>query len=180
MIEFLPTFMQSFGEMKQIMDAEEPQMRRIDEKTAGALDNAFLMECDETALHKYEALLGILPDSGDSLETRRIRVLVRWNDFLPYSFRALLRKLDAYCGAGNYELDTALEDYGITVHLHLRVPPITRTEVEHMLDRMLPLNMAFRIQIEWNRYRVFDGKWTYGQMSRYTYRQLRETVFDEE
>lgn len=142
LIDHLPPFMQSFGEIRQIMGAEEPWIEHVCQSAGKILDNAFIEDCDEYGLRKYESLLGILPESGDTLETRKARVKIRWNDFAPYSYRALVRKLNACCGVNGYDLDADLENYGLSVVTRLSVPAEV-LEVEAMVECMLPMNMYF-------------------------------------
>ena len=67
LIEYLPEFMQTFAEMKEIMRAEDEEITAIDENLQKILDNAFIEDCDEYGIRKYETLLGIMASTEDTL-----------------------------------------------------------------------------------------------------------------
>ncbi|MCI8409091.1 MAG: DUF2313 domain-containing protein [Lachnospiraceae bacterium] len=140
LIEYLPAFMQQFVEMKEIMKMEDIEVDRIESNIQKVLDNAFMNDCDEYGIKKYEELLHITPDKEDTLESRRARVLLRWNDTLPYTWRTLKRKLDTFCGKNNYELEGDLKNYSLIVKTHLSMPGQVQ-ELEKMIERIIPINI---------------------------------------
>lgn len=140
LIEYLPAFMQQFVEMKEIMKMEDIEVDRIESNIQKVLDNAFLKDCDEYGIKKYEELLQITPDKEDTLEARRVRILLRWNDTLPYTWRTLKRKLDIYCGENQYVLKNDLEHYKI--HLHTYFYERWQMDgLKEILEPMLPMNI---------------------------------------
>lgn len=140
LIEYLPPFMQSFREIQEIMEAEDKMVDDFDVKMAQLLDNAFISDCDEYGIQKYEKALGIFPGESDTLEERKARVLIRWNDYIPYTIRTLIQKLNEYCGVNNYDLELDLENYSLGVHIHLQKQDAIH-EVEDILERIIPCNM---------------------------------------
>ena len=135
--------MQSFKELREITRVEETQLNQIDEDVAQILNEAFIMDCSEYGIQKYESILGILPEITDSLEDRKARVLIRWNDSLPYTIRTLIEKLNSYCGVNNYDLVLdRLNDYEITIYTHFRLHTAIQ-ELEATLDKMIPLNVHY-------------------------------------
>lgn len=142
LIEYLPPFMQSFKEIQEICRVENARVNEIDKDIARLLDEAFISDCDGYGIRKYENMLGILPEAADSLEDRKARVLVRWNDFIPYTFRALVQRLNTYCGVNNYDLECDFENYELMISTHLTHPTAVR-ELEKTIDRMVPLNMHY-------------------------------------
>lgn len=135
--------MQSFKELREITRVEETHLNQIDEDVAQILNEAFIMDCSEYGIQKYESILGILPEITDSLEDRKARVLIRWNDSLPYTIRTLIEKLNSYCGVNNYDLVLdRLNDYEITIYTHFQLPTAIQ-ELEATLDKMIPLNVHY-------------------------------------
>ena len=142
LLDFLPPFMQTFKEIIAITGTEQIWMDQADINIAQIIDNAFIETCDEYGIRKYENLLKIKPDATDTLADRKARVLIRWNNEIPYTLRVLIQKLNTCCGVNNYELQGDLENYDLTVYTHLSLASAIE-EVEKTVDRMMPMNMHF-------------------------------------
>ncbi len=144
LLDYLPDFMKQFLEIKEIMQAEDKEMDEIDSNIQRGLDNAFIESCDEYGISKYEALLGITVSKQEDLGARKTRVLSRWNDFQPCTYRRFLKKLDILCGAENYRIDGNLEDYQLCIAISRKALG-ARGELEEMLKKMLPENINYEI-----------------------------------
>ena len=140
LIDYLPPFMQDFAEVKAIMKTENPELDRAWLMIGIPLADAFIMDCDEYGLRKYEAFVGVMPEPEDTLDARKARVLIYWNNFIPYTYRVLVRRLNALCGAGNYELSGSLENYELFLKTNLMFGGQVQS-LEHLLTQMVPMNM---------------------------------------
>jgi len=147
LLEYLPDFMKQFRDIREIMQAEDKEMDRLNAGIQKAIGNAFIEDCDEYGIRKYEALLGITSDPMDSMDQRRARVLSRWADNLPCTYWFLLKKLDALCGTGNYAIDRDLENYFIRVGV-FRAASGSVKDVEEMLEKLLPMNICYEVHEE--------------------------------
>ena len=136
--------MQNFTEIKQITKVEQKETDALDYEIGKVLDNAFIEDCDEYGIKKYEKLVGATPTAQDTLESRKSRVLIRWNDFIPYSYRVLIRKLNIFCGVNNYDISGDLKNYELFISTHLSIIGQT-AELEKMLDKMLPVPIMFTL-----------------------------------
>ena len=141
LIEYLPPFMQQFPEMQEIMKTQNIETDRINKNMLSVLDNAFIQDCNEYGIKKYENILGIVPTADDTLESRKIRVLNRWNDTLPYTYRVLLRRLNVFCGVNNYDIGGKLENYELFIKTDLNKFGAI-VELDIMLDEIIPVNMC--------------------------------------
>lgn len=144
LIDYLPPIMQNFTEIKQITKVEQTEVNSLDFEIGRVLDNAFIEDCDEYGIKKYEKLVGVTPTAQDTLESRKSRVLIRWNDFIPYSYRVLIRKLNIFCGVNNYDISGDLKNYELFISTHLSIVG-QATELEKMLDKMLPVPIVFTL-----------------------------------
>lgn len=140
LIDYLPPFMQDFAEIKAIMKTEQPELDRAWLDIQIPLADAFIMDCDEYGLKKYEAFVGVMPGPGDTLDERKARVLIWWNNFIPYTYRVLVRRLNALCGAGNYEISGSLENYELLLKTNLMLGGQMQS-LEHLIIQMVPMNM---------------------------------------
>lgn len=141
LIEYQSPFMRKFAEIKEIMKTEDAEMGLADKGIQRVLANAFILDCDIYGIKKYEAMLGILPNAEDTPESRKSRILVRWNDTIPYTWKTFLKKLDLLCD-GNYEAGNNFSSgYEVYVTAHLGLPGQTE-ELERLLGKILPANLV--------------------------------------
>lgn len=131
--------------MQEITSVENERVDLIDKDIAKIIDEAFIRDCDEYGIQKYENLVGVTPSASETLEERKERVLIRWNDFIPYTIRILIRKLNMCCGVNNYDISGSdLENYYFRISTHLTMRGQV-DEVSDMLERILPQNMVFEM-----------------------------------
>ena len=129
LLEYLPPFMQSFGELQEIMRVEDKWMDKLLAGIQKIYDNAFIEDCDEYGIRKYESLLGILPEPQDKLEVRKRRVMVR--------------QLNILCGVNNYDIDSDLENYRISFSIYGTEEV---SKIQRALDRILPQNIWYEVR----------------------------------
>ncbi len=145
LIGYLPPFMARCKEIKRIMTAENPEFDLLASAGAQAKNNLFINYCDESGIRRFEKILGIVPSELDTLESRKSRVLIRWNDMTPYTYEVLLSKLDAICGAGNYDIDLNVDEYWLHLVTHLEMYGQT-DELQYLLRNIVPANIALNLK----------------------------------
>ncbi len=143
-IENLPPFMRKYKEIKEILNAEDTEIDELNANFSKVLKNAFIDDCDEFGIRKYEKLLKIVHNSTETLESRKSRVKVRWNDNIPYTKRTLIEKLNVLCGVNSYDLDIT-DEYYMHLSINLSLFSQIRT-LEDVLDDMLPMNVFYEIE----------------------------------
>lgn len=139
LIAYLPTFIQDYKEIKNIMNVENPEFQLVVDESEKLKNNQFILSCDEIGIQRYEKLLKIVPNPDDNLGSRISRVLVRWNDSIPYTYRGLIEKLDALCGKGNYLISLRPDIYEFELVVYLSLSGQV-DELEYMLSYMIPSN----------------------------------------
>ena len=143
LIESLPQYMRQYKEIKEIMKTEDSEIDELNNNLSKVLKNAFIDDCDEFGIKKYEKLLKIVPNSTETLESRKARVKLRWNDNIPYTKRTLIEKLNVLCGVNSYDLDITDEYY---IHLLINLSLFSQIKtLEDVLDDMLPMNIFYEI-----------------------------------
>lgn len=80
LLHYLPDFMQEYREIRQIAKAENPEMEFI-QKYASAIpkESCISTTTEDYGLKRYEMLLGITPEDGDTIVQRRMRILQTWS-----------------------------------------------------------------------------------------------------
>lgn len=117
---YLPPYLKGYKEIAETLKAEDPEFKLLWEAVDRLLKNQFIEDADEYGISRREDIIGILPSSQDTLESRRSRVQALWWNPTPYSIRAFVAKIADLCGENGYEVDkTRLEEYwlGLTTHL---------------------------------------------------------------
>ena len=117
---YLPPYLKGYKEIAETLKAEDPEFRLLWEAVDRLLKNQFIEDADEYGISRREEIIGILPSSQDTLESRRSRVQALWWNPTPYSIRAFVAKVADLCKENGYEVDkTRLEEYwlGLTTHL---------------------------------------------------------------
>lgn len=142
LIEYLPDFMRNFSEIKELMRVTNIESDRIYPLIGRNLDEAFIEDCSQYGIRKYENCLHIIPDESESLETRKMRVLMRWCDYSPYTVRVLVNKLNMICGVNNYDLQVDFENYHFKVVTELGTYG-SIDELAYMFESILPENIFY-------------------------------------
>ena len=141
LLSYLPVFMQEYKHIKKIMESENPEFTFLWERLKTVFGNQFIEHCNEEGIAKFENMLGLHYYENDSLEIRIFRVLVAWNDNIPYTWRVLVNKLDQLCGAGNYEL--RLENNSYALYITTRFDDEKKyDELNRMLNLIIPANLG--------------------------------------
>lgn len=143
----LPPFIQEYLEIREIMQAENPEFQFVEDESEIIKNNQFIQTCNLTGISKFESLIGIVPSADDTLESRINRVLVRWNDTVPYTWQRLLNKLNTLCGADNYEIIRNLDEHELDVTTHLDLYGQVE-ELDYFLSYMLPANLILQSRNE--------------------------------
>lgn len=142
--DYLPVYEKNYKELKSIQEALDPEIYgESGAYTAEeSLDNdLFILSASAQGISRFEKILKITPASTDSLEARRARVLIKWNNRVPYTMRVLISKLNNICGIGNYELDTSeLTSYLLYIITHFSKDGEAEA-LDTILKMMIPANL---------------------------------------
>lgn len=77
LIDYFPRVVGQIREMKEICKAEQPEFDNINKEVDRLLANMFITTSDEHGIARFEEELGIVPTPEQSIEERRIVVLIR-------------------------------------------------------------------------------------------------------
>lgn len=140
LIKHLPPFIQEYLEIRKIMESENPEFQLVEDESEVIKNNQFIQTCNLIGISMFEKLIGIVPSVDDTLESRINRVLVRWNDNVPYTWKTLLNKLNSLCGVNNYEIERNLDKHILHITTHLDLYGQVE-ELDYFLSYMLPASM---------------------------------------
>lgn len=132
-------------EFKEIAKAETPELKYILEQIERTLNNMFIETADEYGIKRFEDMMGIYPEAGASLETRRFNVLVKWNDKVPYTEKELYNRLISICGDDNFSVNPDYKNYFLEIITHLGIEGAFDT-ISSILQDMIPCNLVLDLK----------------------------------
>lgn len=135
--------MKKYNEMQSIMKTEQIQIEIAEMELENTVNNAFIMSCNLNGILRYESMLGIIPNPYDTLEARQIRVMARWNNMMPYTYRELIKMLDVLCGKGNYVLAPDFNNYSLGIITNLPLSSQLE-ELEKLIYNIIPCNLVVK------------------------------------
>lgn len=140
LIEHLPSFIQQFREIRQIMNAENPEFQLVIDEGERIKNNQFIETSDLNGISRFEKLLNIHPSSDDTLQSRISRIMTRWNDVVPYTYRALIQKLVQLCDGLNFTINSNFNEYKMEIITHLELSGQV-DELQYLLGYIIPVNL---------------------------------------
>ena len=132
-------------EFKEIAKAETPELKYILEQIERTLNNMFIETADEYGIKRFEDMMGIYPEAGASLETRRFNVLVKWTDKVPYTEKELYNRLISICGDDNFSVNPDYKNYFLEIITHLGIEGAFDT-ISSILQDMIPCNLVLDLK----------------------------------
>ncbi|OUP67119.1 hypothetical protein B5F10_18735 [Anaerotruncus colihominis] len=174
LIDYLPPVLQQTREMQAVMEGEQPAVAGLWDAWKTVLDALFVRYANEQGLARWERMLGIRPRGTDSMEVRRVAVLARLNEQLPFTERTLRLMLDGVCGPGGYTLEIIYSEYRVFVRVHLWEKR-AMDEAAALLGRVVPANMVIDLGLRYNTHRMLRPR-PHRMLRGTTHRALREEV----
>ena len=174
LIDYLPPVLQQTREMQAVMEGEQPAVAGLWDAWKTVLDALFVRYANEQGLARWERMLGIRPRGTDSMEVRRVAVLARLNEQLPFTERTLRLMLDGVCGPGGYTLEIIYRGYRVFVRVHLWEKR-AMDEAAALLGRVVPANMVIDLGLRYNTHRMLRPR-LHRMLRGTTHRALREEV----
>lgn len=174
LIDYLPPVLQQTREMQAVMEGEQPAVAGLWDAWKTVLDALFVRYANEQGLARWERMLGIRPRGTDSMEVRRVAILARLNEQLPFTERTLRLMLDGVCGPGGYTLEIIYREYRVFVRVHLWEKR-AMDEAAALLGRVVPANMVIDLGLRYNTHRMLRPR-LHRMLRGTTHRALREEV----
>lgn len=174
MLGYLPPYLRQYQELQQMIGIEATELEDVEKWHQQSIDDRFVVSCGKAGIEKFEKMLGIVPYADDSMETRRFRILSKWNTAASYHYAFLAQQLQMLCGENGYRLRLDFERQILEVKVNLLSKNMV-TAVKDMVAAIVPCNMITAVSLLYNTHKML-GRYTHGQLSGYTHKQLREDV----
>lgn len=142
LIDYCPMVVRNIKEIREICSAEQPEINNMHREVDRLLANRFISMADEHGIERFEKELGIVPGDRQSVEDRRIAVMIK-SVKKNMSFRDIVTMLDNYQGETELVPDYEKEELNV----------ITRGNTEsiekiyEVLDEIIALNILICFMI---------------------------------
>lgn len=173
LIDYLPIYVQSFAEIRAIMNAEQISVETTWTGAENVMNDQFITLATENGVKRWESILGITPKANFTLDERKFLILARLNEQLPYTKESLESALTSLCGADGYTLKIDSDKYEMVVKLALDNENNVSAVVD-LLDKMIPANIVKNVMLFNTNLILAD--FTHEQLATYTHKELREEI----
>lgn len=172
-----PEIIKNIPDIKQIYDINEMQGDTLDQTVEQIDSDMNLDEMDASTVERWETILKIVPARSDTLDVRRFRIKTKITDSMPYTYRALERKLDDMC-AGAYDIVIDRINQSIKVNLGLASQKKIN-DVMNMLEEMVPLDMIIDTSVLYNAH-GYLAQYPHCILAQFTHKELREMELEKQ
>ena len=139
-LEHLPLFIQQFREIRHIMEAENPEFQLVIDESEKIKNKKFI-ERDLSGAFPFQSFGGTLNTFPcDTLGSRVSRIMIRWNEVVPYTYKALVQKLVQLCDGLNFTINRNFNEYKMEIITHLELSGQV-DELQYLLGYMIPVNL---------------------------------------
>lgn len=145
LLNYWPQYVRDLVEFQWIAKAEQPEFDRAAQDVRNAPQDFFLVSLSEYGCQRWEKIQGITPAAGDTLETRRHRILLKYLDQLPYTYKRLLQYLASI--STNFKVTLNNDAYELFIQIVL-AGYSQRDALAAVLGRMIPANLVLKLQAQ--------------------------------
>lgn len=138
---YYPDTLKDILEFHEISNVENENFNKVRLNLLQIFSMRFVHDADEVGIARWESMLKIKRRASDDLQLRRIRVLSKINNKLPYTWRTLHQLLTSFFGERNYELNLDPIDFEIEILIPFGTK--SYTELLNILEPMLPMNIKY-------------------------------------
>lgn len=143
--KYYPTIYKGVLETDNLVSTENQLFDEVDNLTAEAEANQFVLTSNSRGLTIYENMLNIIANPAtDSIQFRRERIINRLSTAPPFTMRELRNKLDQLLGENNYIIDLVHQEYKFNLTTYIGVYG-KLDEMLRTLFVMIPVNLEKHI-----------------------------------
>lgn len=174
LIDYVPHVLRTVKEFKALMDTEQPEIDVLWGRLYDVLADQFVLDATGYGVARWEAILSLYPRGTDTLEQRKLAILARLNEKLPYTIRRLEQLLEVLCGADGFTVRLRHNEYTLAVVIELKVKDMLE-DVGRLLHRVCPANLVILLSLHYTEHEKL-GAYRHRELEPYTHRELREEV----
>lgn len=165
---YLPPVLHQIKEYIEIAKIENLVLEDLWQKIEDALNDQFIVTATEKGLERYEKTLKLRASDSDSIETRRFRLLTRYQEQIPFTFAYLNQSLTVLLRDKHYEIERDVSKKTLTVKVELA----ERSQFESvvmMLERTTPQNLVLTVGLLYRSDIIVNRQLTLGRSDQFAF-----------
>lgn len=171
-IKYIPLEMSEILEYKELGDTAMPTLSKIREEMLSVSNNHYLSYLNLSGVERMEKIMDITNMDDKTLEARRLYIITKANNTLPYTIYNLKTKIRAILQNDGFSVTLNYNEYHLTITLFLN--NLEKVEyVRDQIEEMIPCNIILDLVILYNQYKTFKT-YTYGELKLMTHREMHE------
>lgn len=170
LIEYMPPYLKNVLEFIKIFETEDIEIENMRYLIDKVLKEVIVKTATSYGLDRYEKIYGIV-NKAETIEARRMNILFKMNNRVPYTLKWLTNTLNETIGKDNYKL--VVKDYELYITINLAY-----TEVAEMIKFNLIKQIPANIQLEYELETTLNEH-IGGAISRCDYVILNAEAFEE-
>lgn len=143
LVEYMPPYLKNVLEFNKIFDTEDIEIENMRYLINKILREVIVKTANSYGLERYEKIYGIT-NKAETIEARRMNILFKINNRVPYTLKWLINTLNESIGENNYKL--VAKDYELYITINLAY-----TEAAEMLKsnliKQIPANIKMDIDL---------------------------------
>lgn len=153
LIDCLPPRMRDIKEIADFQDAVQPVIDSIEARAQQVLINKNPMYADMDGITTWEEWLHITPNPADSLEKRRLDILAKLNERLPFTVVQLYRILAGIVGEESLNIVTYPGEPKIDIEFDISERNAGES-IGSLLKRIIPAHVFYKVRHIYNAKRA--------------------------
>lgn len=146
---YYPNVIANADEFRQLSVLENDEFKTIWQANCKWFYNTFVYKADLQGIKRWEDMLNLTSKSTETLEDRRINILIKLNSMLPYTIRRLQQILDIRYGENNNAIATTTKKYELLIDFNDETE-LVASSMRAILRCIIPANLIFKIIISCN------------------------------
>ncbi|RMC41688.1 DUF2313 domain-containing protein [Lactobacillus sp. ESL0233] len=156
LMDYLPDYYDGVYEMEAIMHAQGGVLDRAESEQLRLLLNQFVTQTDAKGIAVFEDQVGIKPASGDTLQMRQNKVLMRLLPPRPITIRYMRELFVTLKIPATIRVDYPKRD-AIVEAKNAEITSKQIDNVKYLLNIYLPANMVYEIRVALNEVQITNN-----------------------
>lgn len=163
---------QEIKEFQVVAEIEDGELNTVNKHIQDLISDQFIQTATEKGIARREKILNLTPFADDTLESRRFRVLSKWGNELPYTYRSMIEHLTHLCGKDGFSIKLNSNEYTLVVRVDLTIKRMEE-EARNLVRKMAPANLLVTVELRYRQHKELK-RYTHAQLRAFRHRELRE------
>ncbi len=138
--QYWTSVVKGIGEFQQIAEAENPEFNELTGCLTRLLNDSFVKDATEYGVKRWESILNIIPNPGETLDDRKVKILGLLNMTLPYTYKML----DGVVASILDEYTMYIREYTLTLDTVFKSDNEYR-DINLLFEQVVPKNLMINI-----------------------------------